>query len=264
MWQKSGRFTRNSIFLHALTFRDSAGTTDSALTNHGMLQIESLGQHFASSQTRVNTVFASDLSRARITAEGICRFQTPLPNQPRISPILTDSLRERHYGKMEGKKWIPSGSIEDSGIESDRSMIQRANNFLNEHLLPLILDDPQSADNVVIIAHGILLRRLWTCLMELVHPADVHTAPEKQFDLAVVAKPAWSNTGVTTVLLRQSRVADSRQPHTLLHGWSITILDIDNKDHLANVSRTRGGIGSAAHDAKQKTVDRFFKRKNSP
>ncbi|KAJ5301398.1 hypothetical protein PENANT_c023G06709 [Penicillium antarcticum] len=242
-----------------------AGTTDSALTNHGMIQIEALGRHFALSQIRVNTVFASDLSRARITAEAICRHQIPLANQPRVTPILTDSLRERHYGNMEGKSWIPSSAIADSGIETDMSMIQRAKNFLNEHLLPLILDDPDRAGNVVIVAHGILLRRLWNCIMELVHPADVHFASEKQLDATIAARPAWSNTGVATIYLQRSWEAKARKPRTktTLQGWSITVLDVDNKDHLANLTRTRGGIGSAAHDTKQKTMDRFFKRKKS-
>ncbi|KAJ5771288.1 uncharacterized protein N7511_003339 [Penicillium nucicola] len=239
-----------------------AGTTDSTLTNHGMLQIEALGRHFATGQIQVNTIFASDLSRARITAEAICRHQTPLPNQSRVSPILTDSLRERHYGKMEGKSWIPSSAIADSGIETDMSMIQRANNFLNEHLLPLILADPENVGNVVIVAHGILLRRLWNRIIELVHQADVHIAPGKQIDSMTAARPGWSNTGVATINLQQSQEAKSRKPHTaVLHGWSIIILDIDNKDHLVNLTRTRGGIGSAAHDRKQKTMDRFFKRK---
>jgi hypothetical protein len=164
---------------------------------------------------------------------------------------------------MEGKAWVPSGTTADYEIETDRSMIQRANNFLNEHLLPLILDDPLSAENVAIVAHGILLRRLWNCIMELVNPADVHIESGQPFDLATAARPAWSNTGVATLLIQQNWVAASRKPCSLLHGWSITVLEIDNKNHLANLSRTGGGIGSAAHDAKQKTMDGFFKRKTS-
>lgn len=45
-----------------------------------------------------------------------------------------------------------------------------------------------------------------------------------------------------------------------LQGYLITILTIDGKDHLKGFKRTRGGIGRAEHDEKQKTMDSFFKR----
>ncbi|KAJ5481977.1 hypothetical protein N7475_000789 [Penicillium sp. IBT 31633x] len=58
-----------------------AGNTDSALTNHGMAQINCLAQHFVTKSTKFMAVFSSDLGRAKITAEGICRAQiAPLVN----------------------------------------------------------------------------------------------------------------------------------------------------------------------------------------
>lgn len=45
-----------------------------------------------------------------------------------------------------------------------------------------------------------------------------------------------------------------------LQGYLTTILTIDGKDHLKGFKRTRGGIGRAEHDEKQKTMDSFFKR----
>lgn len=37
------------------------------------------------------------------------------------------------------------------------------------------------------------------------------------------------------------------------------ILTIDSKEHLSGLRRTRGGIGSATHDMRQKRIDQFFK-----
>lgn len=45
-----------------------------------------------------------------------------------------------------------------------------------------------------------------------------------------------------------------------LHGYATTILTIDGKAHLQGFKRTRGGIGRAQYDEKQKTMDSFFKR----
>ncbi|KAL1305188.1 hypothetical protein AAFC00_002109 [Neodothiora populina] len=50
----------------------------------------------------------------------------------------------------------------------------------------------------------------------------------------------------------------SRQP--CLAGCLTTILMVDGKQHLQGFKRTRGGIGRAQYDEKQKTMDSFFKR----
>ncbi|OCK80467.1 phosphoglycerate mutase-like protein [Lepidopterella palustris CBS 459.81] len=47
----------------------------------------------------------------------------------------------------------------------------------------------------------------------------------------------------------------------LLHGWTTTIRVINGKDHLKGLKRTGGGVGSARHDANQKTIETFFKRR---
>lgn len=188
-----------------------AGTTDSALTNHGVLQIELLARHFAAQSVNFSAVFASDLSRARLTAEGICRLQPPA--QSSVTPILTRDLRERDFGSLEGISWNSSHSLSGSAssssaaaqteFESHISMTQRANSFLGDHLLPLLLDeqDPNHEQEVAIVAHGIILRVLWSCLAGLFNPMEVHIAPGAalRHGSEIAVNPVWSNTGFMAV-----------------------------------------------------------------
>lgn len=54
-------------------------------------------------------------------------------------------------------------------------------------------------------------------------------------------------------------------PHTtdprITHDWTTTILTINGKDHLKGLKRTGGGVGSSRHDASQKGIESFFKRR---
>ncbi|KAJ5901983.1 hypothetical protein N7495_002511 [Penicillium taxi] len=276
-----------------------AGTTDSALTNHGVLQIEHLAQHFATKSIHFNTIFASDLSRARLTAEGICRLQ-PQRNGVPLTPILTPDLREKDFGSLENVRWQASntaspgnrGRPENLGpasaglhieSETNASMRQRATSFLNGYFLPLMLDASESEDNVAIVAHGIILRVLWNCLVGLFDPMHITlTTGTPSFDNgpAALVTLNWSNTGYTKLWIQppsqqklslgvgpDSELSDnsistsntSGQDY-LLNGWTMRIIVIDSKDHLAGLRRTRGGIGSAAHDTRQRRIEQFFKQ----
>lgn len=44
-------------------------------------------------------------------------------------------------------------------------------------------------------------------------------------------------------------------------GWTTTIMTINGKDHLKGLKRTGGGVGSSRHDASQKGIESFFKRR---
>ncbi|KAJ5833856.1 hypothetical protein N7474_002167 [Penicillium riverlandense] len=291
--------------------RCRAGTTNSALTNHGVLQIESLARHFVAQSVNFSAVFASDLCRARLTAEGICRLQAA---QSSVTPVLTRDLRERDFGSLEGMSWNSSHALSGSAsssaaaaathteFESHISMTQRANSFLGDHLLPLLLDEqnPNHEQNVAIVAHGLILRVLWNRLAGLFDPREVHIAPGTALrhggEMAV--KPVWSNTGFMTVHIQRSMMTpgvatpalssfDLHQPRrsgnnsvedvtlpatlenavpgssvsegALLQGWGMTVVAVDSKTHLSGLHRTRGGIGSSAHDSRQKRIDQFFK-----
>jgi broad specificity phosphatase PhoE len=277
------------------------------LTNHGVLQIESLAQSFASKSIHFDSVYASDLSRARITAEGICRSQPPKKDGGLVSPILTSDLRERDFGSWEGVRWQSSSApSNDTNVSPGRSarstsaevikkettvsMRQRAFSFLDSHFLPLLFDDSTSKRKVAIVAHGIILRVLWNCLVELFDPMNISLMPGiTAWDggPAALLSPSWSNAGCMELSIcmkpssasppqrqlssHESRVAPSSTTDTeaplsggaagdiLLQGWSMKILNVDNKEHLACLRRTRGGIGSASHDSRQKRIDQFFK-----
>lgn len=299
------------IYFNLLSPNTRAGSIDSTLTNHGMLQIDYLGRHFASKSIIFDSVFASDLSRARITAEGICRHQPPTRGEAPVSPILTSDLREKDFGSLEGVQFSPTPGKTGKGharldlsasattlphieSESTASMRRRAILFLNTHFLPLIFDDTTNISNVAIIAHGIILRVLWQCLIELFDPTNISMAPgifTTDDRPPVLLAPNWSNTGFMTLSIQPSHVptspssprpgynqgrmsANATPPtddlrsqgrstpdaHFILHGWSIRILALDSRGHLASLRRTRGGIGSSSHDNRQKTIDQFFKR----
>lgn len=47
----------------------------------------------------------------------------------------------------------------------------------------------------------------------------------------------------------------------LLKGWTTTVNTINGTLHLNGLKRAPGGIGSAAHDEKQQSLDAFFKKK---
>jgi broad specificity phosphatase PhoE len=250
-----------------------------------MLQIDCLARHFASRSIHLDSIFASDLSRARITAEGISRQQRPKRGESRLSPILTSDLREKDFGSLEGVRFSPTSTKTDNGnarrgragsastlthveSESTASMRRRAISFINAHLLPWIFDDTTQRANVAIVAHGIILRVLWQCLIELFDPTHISIAPgitAADGRPPVLLSPTWSNTAFMSLSIQTAPPlpSDTRNPvsdaHFLLHGWSMRILALDSREHLASLRRTRGGIGSASHDNRQKRIDQFFR-----
>ncbi|KAJ5588515.1 hypothetical protein N7537_011193 [Penicillium hordei] len=232
-----------------------AGTTDSALTNHGMAQINCLAQHFVSNSTKFMTVFSSDLSRARITAEGVCRAQVPPAGETPLQPILTPNLREKDYGSMEGCFWKtppPLPRPRDWVIpETKASMRKRAQDFFDEQLLPILMRDPHGRQNIAVVAHGIMLQELWTYFIGIFNPADTNMT-------TLHTNPVWSNTGYMTILITPIPTERTMLPN-VVPNFTFVVLSIDDKKHLANLHRTRGGVGAAAHDMKQRKIDQFFR-----
>ena len=175
--------------------------------------------------------------------------------------------------------------------ESVDSMRRRVTSFLDEHFLPLLFDAPKIETNVAIVSHGIILRVLWNRIVELFDPMTISVAPGiATWDNgpAALFSPSWSNTGFMTFLIRSGQVSSSSERRldpivsnitsqssvtndslpgqnssnidVLLKGWLLKILAVDRKEHLSGLHRTRGGIGSATHDTRQKRIDQFFKR----
>src|SRR3569833_3289549 len=124
-----------------LTQLKSAGSRDSALTAHGVLQTQRLGAHLASlvsSIGRVGHIFSSDLQRAARTAQAIVDAQggtSSISARPmRVTKLSV--LRERDFRSAEGMSF---GSRADrpsmNDAETYNEMRIRADSFLRPILL---------------------------------------------------------------------------------------------------------------------------------
>ncbi|CAG8292227.1 unnamed protein product [Penicillium salamii] len=245
-----------------------------------MAQVQRLAKHIASDEvcgpSQITHIFSSDLQRAKVTAEGICAALVPNPSKPSLKPTLAATLRERDFGSMEGVRStndyelshletrLDEGAIKvwkDS--ESDVSMKSRVTAFFNEHLRSMLdLDSEDYADDqvVIVVAHGIILRVLWNFLLGLFLPEnivfDIHDYSTRLGD---TFRPSWSNTGFLDLLITPSDLKAEGLPQFTLRGWQIKVQASNYTTHLDGLRRTKGGIGSAAHDKKQKQIKDFFR-----
>jgi broad specificity phosphatase PhoE len=210
----------HSIYTSFFANRRSAGIRDSELTNHGHQQTTRLGLHFKAIGLSFTHLFSSHLQRAAKTAGKIREAQlaragqdnagTPVPEVVQL-PLLV----EQDFGSMEGKKFYerPPESkllgkdhhrVERKGtagfvdVESKDAIAQRADTFLDMHLMPLLGDTSSAAEHcIVIVSHGIFLSTLWKRLLLRLPVKSVVLCPELQ----ATARPSldhlggWSNTG---------------------------------------------------------------------
>jgi broad specificity phosphatase PhoE len=139
--------------------------------------------------------------------------------------------------------------------ESMASMKMRINGFLRDQILPLMADRATSSDAVIaVVAHGMILQVLWSCLSDLFGSQSFHLA--RTASTGDYMHPVWSNTGVMELDIRpggppqEMLLADAvrmnveppwlmkaRPPTPLggnppLIGWSVTILAVDSTLHL--------------------------------
>ncbi|KAI0518395.1 phosphoglycerate mutase-like protein [Xylaria bambusicola] len=237
-----------------------AGSRDSSLTNHGVLQAKRLGAHIASRQTAIGPichVFASNLQRAYQTADAIaeaCRSTNDDSTSSLPSGVIrVEELREKDFGLSEGKKFGAKDS--DDGSETAESMCIRINRFLDHSLSPTI--DQLAAENatVVVVAHGIILNVLLKALL-LRYPSKSSiqrlTAERTGSDYLA----PWSNTGVLQARLEVSdSISRDLASSKIIH---MIVESTNNVDHLQGLKKTRGGIGSASYDSRQRTMESFF------
>jgi hypothetical protein len=279
---------------------------------------------------------AGKIREAQLAAAGEDNVATVVPDVVQLSLLV-----EQNFGSMEGKKfyewppeWKLSGKIyprvETQGtvsfveVESKDAMAQRADTFLDMHLLPLLDDTSGAAEKcIALVSHGIFLSTLWKRLLLRLPAKSVVFSPELQ----ATARPSvehlggWSNTGFLELLMIRPEIhkcsstkgADSSlalvppsspaetpvaedglgkveapplrvnrevvedatvradvavhdirprsHTHRNVQGWKTMILTINGKDHLRNLKRTGGGVGSSRYDSSQKTIETFFKRR---
>jgi broad specificity phosphatase PhoE len=249
----------------------SAGIRDSSLTSHGVLQARRLGTHLATQPLRILHIFSSDLQRAVETSQAIIDAQasslTAADDDGQLSSLelvqLRD-LRERDFGSAEGKKF----GVLLADAETREQMRTRAERFVQGHIAPLLLSDT-TGGAIVVVAHGLILDVLLRVLLASFAPAEMARLRSGTGYLA-----AWSNTGYVEAVVRvgpkpmplqdgedgahaEADAVASGDRKSQQH-ISLSVVGVNVLRHLEGLKKTRGGIGSAQHDKRQRTVDSFF------
>lgn len=225
-----------------------AGVTDSALTAHGVLQASRLAAYLvAQHPSPPRCIFTSDLQRASRTASAIRDAYRPSSSSEVSSPEIpfteTPLLRERDFGPLEGTAFRTCKTNPDDVGESSAEVRRRAARFLDEMLLPFAAGMPSADDVCVVVAHGLVLPQVFACLTQ-------RAAGRVTLEAEAAGRPPWwSNTGYLECLLSQEE------------GLAVHVLGVNCTAHLRDLKRTRGGIGSAAHDDSQKKIGSFFGKK---
>ncbi|KIW86991.1 uncharacterized protein Z519_12456 [Cladophialophora bantiana CBS 173.52] len=274
-----------------------AGVSDSRLTNHGVLQTQRLGRYLTTHRNlRFTQIYASDLQRAFMTAEELQRNQlTRLSGEEVPGVVKLELLREQDFGSLELVPWtsrraqhtfnprVPNP--EDPSFrpqETTEAMVKRAELFLNDFILPLFASVEDVRDSVqecvAVVSHGLFLSVLWKTLLGKFSTRSVTLGPNIEgwgYNRPLEYLPSWTNTGFLEVTIEKRTAEVDTQPwndrslilteieQSALSGYSMTVHGINSKDHLLDLKRTRGGLGSAPYDAKQQSLDGFFKRPES-
>ncbi|ASZ13802.1 histidine phosphatase family protein [Chitinophaga pendula] len=167
-WNKEGR---------------AQGSTDIPLDEEGILQAHLLGKKLA--QEPWDRIFASDLKRARETAEIIAGYVG-------IDAVLTDiRLREAGAGQLEGTteaervvKWGATWKTLDLGGESKEEVVARGLSFLQD------ITAHYPGEKILIVSHGAFIRYLLPALL----PDIAITEPLKNTSLTrlVRLESSWN------------------------------------------------------------------------
>ncbi|KAI3533450.1 phosphoglycerate mutase [Colletotrichum abscissum] len=260
-----------------------AGSRDAPMTNHGVLQAKRLGEHLATrtaaASAPITHVFSSNLQRAHRTAmlaahTGDADAQASsstdagsIPSTVGVAPLQLAELREKHFGTGEGQRFGARSSGErHEGAEDHDSMRVRAERFVDEYLAPLFACVEEGASNgtesIIIVAHGIILGVLARVLLAAGNFGSLATGTSDQQQ-----RFSWSNTGYLLIHIKSMPAVDAKESAGLRSGtqeprWphlKLEIVEVNCTEHLRGLKKTRGGIGSAKFDEKQKTLSAFFK-----
>ena len=262
--------------------------TDSRLTTHGALQTQRLARYLVQQRGLTFThILSSDLTRARLTADAIADAQTSnkSSNDTRAERIALELLREQDFGSFECRSWGSKSTANgvndkppDLGHpdfkpkETHDSMASRMNIFLDETVHPLLVTDLEYESTVAVVSHGIILSVLWRALLQRFGARSVSFGPE--VNVAAGIRPlehlsSWSNTGFLEIDIKLTPVPHC--PNALpavhagltlpkLNNYQMLIKSVNCTNHLKNLKRTRGGLGSSTFDSKQKNLEGFFKK----
>jgi broad specificity phosphatase PhoE len=241
-----------------------AGSRDSALTAHGVLQTRRLASHIVQAGFVVEHIYSSNLQRAVRTAEAVLAAQKPGGN---VTLVQLPELREKDFGSGEGMRFGAGRAgerIPHEGAETPEAMKVRADWFLDRHLFPALKtsDNEAKLSACVIVAHGLILSTLFRALCARLLPGHLTLGPEiprvgTEYHSSLPVLPSWSNTGYLHGVLSPSSSAAHQASSTSLP-FKLHIKGVNCTDHLKGLKKTRGGIGSARFDDRQKSIDSFF------
>jgi len=247
------------------------------LTTHGVLQARRLAAHLASTAS-IQHIFSSDLERAAKTALAVADAASPRDASAdggvgSLQVVQDPDLRERDFGSAEGKRWLDGEArVGDQFVapETHEQMRVRAERFVLQRLKPLIEGgdtfggDMRDATptTVVVVAHGLILGSLLRVLLRTYAPSELArlAPPASSSSTTGHLGIAWSNTGYVEIDVKTT-LRDPGVDGTVAsrNEISLVVLRTNVVDHLVGLKKTRGGIGSAKFDSKQKTVDSFFR-----
>jgi hypothetical protein len=188
----------------------------------------------------------------------------------KLAVVSLPELRERDFGSAEGAKY---GRVALTDAETSEQMLVRAERFVQEHLVSLLEEHGEGDGSVVVVAHGMILDSLLRVLLARFGPTELAR-------LGNARTAAWSNTGYAELVVTVSAPSASGSDGPEIPGSSVDVVPGDrvststprNQDqrvklavvglnvlkHLDGLKKTRGGIGSAQFDKRQRTMDSFF------
>lgn len=241
-----------------------AGSRDSALTAHGVLQTQRLGSHIAQAGFVVEHIYSSNLQRAVKTAEAVVDGQK---HDGTVTLVQLPELREKDFGSGEGTRFGAGRSgekIPHEGAETAEAMKVRADRFLDHHFFPALQSSNHDSEHTacVVVAHGLILSTLFRALCARLLPGHLTLGPEvpkagSEYSSSLPILPSWSNTGYMHGVLSPSTLPEDQKTAKMLP-FKLHIKGVNCTDHLTGLKKTRGGIGSARFDDKQKSIDSFF------
>ena len=208
------------------------------------------------------------MHRAAETARAITAAQSQSPSTDGgpapLELVLLPELRERDFGSAEGKKFgAVASSLRGAGAESHEQMRTRAERFVQQRLVRLFVSGQEGS--VVVVAHGVILDVLLRVLLARFGPAELARLARAGSRHLV----GWSNTGYVEAVvqvrpaLAEAKAAEvsgdrtSQQPGPL-DRITMSVVGVNVLRHLEGLKKTRGGIGSAQFDKRQRTMDSFF------